>query len=86
MTTERLRDIPSLMQWLAWQGARPNPVLDPKHKDSLVRVVAAADKALASGSNPPAYFAVIIGKNKKLTVDEMKAARKKLDSLSMALR
>lgn len=80
MTPERLRDIRALRSWLSWQATLQHPVLDPHDPDSLVRVVAAADKALQRGKSPERYFASVIGRKSKLSDADMDSARKRLEA------
>jgi hypothetical protein len=77
---EHLSEISAMQSWLEWQSTQPDPVLKPGDPESLVRLVAAADIALKRGKKPVAYMASLICRDANISLDAMKAARKKLEA------
>lgn len=76
---EHLSSIHALSSWLEWQGKEQQPALSPADPESIVRLIAAATLALRKAKKPVAYLASLIGRDAKISLDDMKAARKKLE-------
>lgn len=84
LQTKHLSDIGALKSWLQWQAGEATkngeePVLNPSDDESLVKLVAAAEISLKRGKKPVAYLASLIGRDAKISKDDMKSARKRVE-------
>lgn len=79
LSADDLCDTGTLIGWVGWASTQSKSPISRSEQD-LLRVVAAAERALEIGDNPPALFASIVGRREwdLISQDQEERARKRL--------